>query len=245
MKAVRIKLAQNEATFSHPLSHSNIFTYLLPPPSTVIGMIHNLCKWTTYHRMNVSICSVDKFIKKYDGLESRWFIGKFGDLNDDNKKRWSFITEKDDGSYQGAVKSPKVIHHVADLNLVLHIIPDNQKDIEYIYNSVLYPNEYPSLGKHHSIIDIKEVKIVDILEEKKITSFDGIAYRKYESDIEFPDMTFKNNVTIYNLHKDYKIVNGRRVFNNVKAMLYCGCSIENKNFVYEYVDEDRTPIFII
>lgn len=101
MKSVRIKLVQNEATFSHPLSHSNIFTYLLPPPSTVIGMIHNLCKWTTYHRMNVSICSVDKFIKTYEELESRWFIGKFGDLNDDNKKRWSFITEKDKGGIYG------------------------------------------------------------------------------------------------------------------------------------------------
>lgn len=245
MKGVRIKLIQAEATFSHKLSHSAVFTYLLPPPSTVIGMIHNLCRWTSYHKMDVSICNANNHIETYDSLENRWFLGEFKTLNNDQKKRWSVITEKKDGGYQGAINSPKIIHHVADLELILHIIPENQDEIEHIYASVLNPYEYPSLGKHQSIIDIQQVKIVDISKDKKIVKFDGIAYRKYDEKIMFPDFEIISNTTIYNLHKDYTILNRKRIFNDIPAILYGGCLIENENYVYEITDSDGIPIFIL
>lgn len=278
MKAVRIELLETDATFALPLSKSDVFTYLLPPPSTIIGMVHRLCKWNSYHEMDVSVYNTEPFVNTYSNLEHRWYIGEFPNVTEDIKKRWPIISQKEDGRYQGTIMSPKDIHHVSELHLVLHIIPKNPDEIDHIYRCLLNPHEFPSLGQHHDLIDIKQVKVVEVSNSKKNIMFDGLAYRKYENLIMIPAtdkgdslelayienniekkkiiskegytisknlILFETNTTIYNLHKNYQIKGKFRRWNNVKAMLYNGCTIDDNNYINEFVDEDGKPIFIL
>jgi len=55
MKALRIVLTQNKAHYRKEESITNKMTYPLPPFSTVIGALHNTCKFKEYHPMDLSI----------------------------------------------------------------------------------------------------------------------------------------------------------------------------------------------
>lgn len=55
MKTLRIVLTQNKAHYRKEESITNKMTYPLPPFSTVIGALHNACKFKKYHPMDLSI----------------------------------------------------------------------------------------------------------------------------------------------------------------------------------------------
>lgn len=55
MKALRLVLHQNSANYRKEETIDNKMTYPLPPPSTVIGAIHNACGFSRYQPMDVSI----------------------------------------------------------------------------------------------------------------------------------------------------------------------------------------------
>lgn len=55
MKALRIVLTQASANYRKEETDRNRMTYPLPPPSTIIGALHNACGYTEYKPMNISI----------------------------------------------------------------------------------------------------------------------------------------------------------------------------------------------
>ncbi|MGB3368506.1 MAG: CRISPR-associated protein Cas5 [Acidaminobacteraceae bacterium] len=55
MKALRIHLKQNQASYKKPETIDNKMTYPLPPFSTVIGALHDACRFTEYKKMDISI----------------------------------------------------------------------------------------------------------------------------------------------------------------------------------------------
>lgn len=55
MRALRMVVTQNSANYRKEETVENKLTYPLPPPSTVIGAIHNACGYTDTHYMNLSI----------------------------------------------------------------------------------------------------------------------------------------------------------------------------------------------
>jgi len=55
MKALRIKLRQNQASYTREETVNNRMTYPLPSFSTIIGALHNACCYTSYHEMKVSV----------------------------------------------------------------------------------------------------------------------------------------------------------------------------------------------
>ncbi len=55
MKVLRIKLRQNQASYTREETLNNRMTYPLPPYSTVIGALHNACGYTSYHDMDISV----------------------------------------------------------------------------------------------------------------------------------------------------------------------------------------------
>ena len=55
MKALRIKLRQNQASYTREETVNNRMTYPLPQFSTIIGALHNACNYTSYHEMKVSV----------------------------------------------------------------------------------------------------------------------------------------------------------------------------------------------
>lgn len=68
MKALRIKLRQNEAHYRRAETVINRMTYPLPPVSTVIGALHNACGFTEYHPMDISIQG------KYEAMQREPYV---------------------------------------------------------------------------------------------------------------------------------------------------------------------------
>lgn len=64
MKVLRIILKQSSANYRKAGTIDNKMTYPLPIPSTIIGALHNICGYTEYHSMDVSIQGNYKAISK-------------------------------------------------------------------------------------------------------------------------------------------------------------------------------------
>lgn len=65
MKAIRINLYQSIANYRKEETSFNKMTYPLPPFSTIIGAIHNACKWDTYHPLKIGL------LGNYGSIENR------------------------------------------------------------------------------------------------------------------------------------------------------------------------------
>lgn len=55
VKALRIKIRQNQASYAKEETVNNRMTYPLPPFSTIIGALHAACGYKTYHQMDISV----------------------------------------------------------------------------------------------------------------------------------------------------------------------------------------------
>ena len=145
MKAVKLKLYQNMVNYKVPTSFQLKESYPLPPYSTVIGMVHSLCDFKEYKPMKISISG--NYFSKVNNLYTRHEFN-----NSDN-----------------VIKGPATIELLVDVNLTIHIIPEDQSEefLNMIFEAFKYPREYPSLGRREDIVLIKDVKIVDV-EKKKL-----------------------------------------------------------------------------
>ena len=145
MKAIKLKLYQNMVNYKVPTSFQLKESYPLPPYSTVIGMVHSLCDFKEYKPMKISISG--NYFSKVNNSYTRHEFN-----NSDN-----------------VIKGPATIELLVDVNLTIHIIPEDQSEefLNMIFEAFKYPREYPSLGRREDIVLIKDVKIVDV-EKKKL-----------------------------------------------------------------------------
>ena len=170
-------------------------TYPLPPYSTVIGMVHSLCDFKEYHPMKISISG--NYFSKVNNLYTRHEFN-----NSDN-----------------VIKGPATIELLVDVNLTIHIIPEDQSEefLNIIFEAFKYPREYPSLGRREDIVLIKDVKIVDV-EKKKLekdlsNGEDNFAYIPVnfiqEKLVNYGDKKSGMNIygTRYELTKNYILNN--------------------------------------
>lgn len=203
MKAIRVKLYQNMVNYRKPTSFQLKETYPLPPPSTVIGMVHNLCGFTEYHEMDISIQG--KYHSKVNDLYTRY---EFKNAAKYEQGRHQLKT----GGY-GISRGVATAELLTDVELLLHLLPKDQTIVEEIEKAFLYPVEYPSLGRREDLALIKEVKVVDVyekeLEDYINISNDYSAYIPLEL-LEKKDAVIKKEIGIagtrYKLTKNYVLV---------------------------------------
>ncbi len=167
-KAIRIKLWQQMPNYRKPASFLVKESYPLPPYSTVIGMVHAACGFTEYHDMDLCIqgrnasdasdyaimyqfapCKLDKDIDKATG--------------EIIPRGWKVIDEEN-GKKTAIHRSPKSVHVLTDVELLIYIWPKNNDDFEIILNSLTKPVSFLSLGRYEDIVRIDEVAEV-LLEE--------------------------------------------------------------------------------
>lgn len=55
MEVLRLKIKQNQANYRKEETVENKMTYPLPPLSTISGALHNICKFTEYKEINISV----------------------------------------------------------------------------------------------------------------------------------------------------------------------------------------------
>lgn len=181
-------------------------TYPLPPPSTVIGMVHNLCGYNEYNPMEVSIQG-----KYYSKINDLYTLYEFG--NQKYSKNRHQLKVKDEDRMVGITRGVSTIELLVDVELLIHIKPENQSQIEEIYNALKHPREYPSLGRREDIALIEEVEIVTLreVEDEELEEIKD-EYHKYVpmdilEDISEDSYRGYELGSKYILNKDYSLVN--------------------------------------
>lgn len=251
MKAIRVKLYQNMVNYRKPTSFQLKETYPLPPPSTVIGMVHYLCEFTEYHEMNVSIQG--RYHSKVNDLYTRY---EFKNAMKYEKNRHQIET----GGY-GVSRGVSTAELLTDVELLLHIVPKDQSIIKKIKKAFLFPIEYPSLGRREDLALIKEVKVVDIYEDELKSSITLDKFNAYVP-LELIDKRIietlgelKVSGTRYKLNKDYKLVDcGTRAYPkifrkwNKVDVVYAGnlrAKRKEKIFVDNNADEPSEKVLFL
>lgn len=216
MKAIRLKLYQNYTRFNGSKCPQVKGSYLLPPFSTVIGLIHSVCGWKSYHSMDIFISGSG--IYNHDEIKRRWVGGgmSFSTITPEQKKRWSVIVPDaaKPGFYKGYTQTMKHFDFIADFNLTCYILPDNKDDLPLIKKALLNPPFFPALGEWENICRIDEVSIIDL------TEYDEEKTGKLVMDSYIPIFKAeKYSGTVFRLNKNYSIINGRRVFNKIPCFI--------------------------
>lgn len=251
MKSIRLKLKQNLVNYKLPTSFQLKETYPLPPYSTVIGMVHNTCNYTEYKPMKISVQG--KYHSKVNDLATRYEF-KNGMTFDASRHQIKV------GEY-GISRGVSNVELLSDVELVIHIVPEDENLIEEIFNAFKTPREYISLGRREDLVVVDEVKIVEISEERIKDENLRIDrdYRAYVP-VEIIDKkkvfvegsvdTIQYKGTMYNLTKDYVSVNYGsakspkffRKWNKIKVHYVSNIVASRRRAIT--VDEDRYMVFL-
>ena len=250
MKAIRLKIFQNLVNYKLPTSFQLKETYPLPPYSTVIGMVHNACEFTEYVPMKVSVQG--KYHSKVNDLMTRYEF-KPG-MNFDKSRHQLNV----DGF--GIGRGVSTVELLSEVELLIHIVPENQELVEEICEKLTYPHEYLSLGRREDLIVFGELpKIVEVeeteLEEdlsikNSYSAYIPIEILKEEAVKIGSKEGVKISGTVYKLTKDYEIKNygtakspkNFRVWNKIKVVYGSDTTgLEEENV---YVDEDKNLVFL-
>lgn len=250
MKAIRVRLRQDMVNYKKPTSFQLKETYPLPPYSTVIGMVHSLCGYTKYQPMQVSVQG--KYFSKVNDLYTRYEFK--------NAMKYEAARHQLQAGEYGVGQGVATAELLVDVELLLHIVPEDQSLIEEIYNAFVQPKEYPSLGRREDLATIDEVKVVNLFQkelERQIPAYkDYSAYIPYAMvQKESVKLTHKiqgvaHTGTRYQLPKNYELVNygSERVpkifrrWNKVEVVYGSATALAEETFM---VDEDNLVAFMV
>lgn len=226
MKVVKLRLYQNMVNYKKPTSFQLKETYPLPPYSTVVGMVHNVCKYTKYEPMEISLQG--SYYSKVNDLSTRYefSIMKYEEERHQLRipaKEYNKKTDSYDSKELGVVRGVSTVELLVDVELIIHIKPQDESKVEEIYNAFKNPSEYLSLGRREDIVRIDDVQIIDVQEEE-LEEFETLKYNAYiPCSMLKKDIEGKIVGTIYDLNKDYsreKVSGGKyiRSWNKVKVI---------------------------
>jgi len=145
MKAIRLHCFQNLANYKKPSSFIIKETYPLPPYSTIIGMIHAACGFKRYHRMKLSIQGTNQ------GMISELYTRySFSSGAKYEEGRHNICIE--DGEKYGVFKGVANVELVCENEIIIHILPEEDEDMQIIYEALKNPPMYLSLGRYEDFL---------------------------------------------------------------------------------------------
>ncbi|TCS77236.1 type I-B CRISPR-associated protein Cas5b [Pectinatus cerevisiiphilus] len=237
-KVIRVKCCQQLPNYRKPTSFQIKETYPLPPYSTIIGMVHSACGFIKYHPMDISVQG-----KYHSSISEMYTKYAFGiQYEADRHQDWVKNGNKKDGINIGI----GYIELLTDVELVIHIKPENETELELIKEGLLKPQNYLSLGRHEDLLRVDEVAVVEVKEWN-----DNVVLEQYEAyiPVKYLDETSLRQVgTIYNLNKVFHTdkQNLRRWNEKVRVAhtaIFKDIEFdEDKDAIY--IDEDSIPLFL-
>lgn len=260
MKGVKLVARQDLVNYRKPMSFQIKESYPLPPYSTIIGMVHNLCKYDHYVDMKVSVQG--RYISKTNDLYTRYEF-KSGAKYEAGRHNVNV-----DGF--GVSRGVSTAELLSQMELIIHIVPDDESKIEEIYEALKNPWEYPSLGRREDLVEFLSVEMVEIeykkaeensyLEEGYYT-FVPLNYIKYDGEsysvipYDYKDIEIKSNITgapgrgtKMILNKDYFIENygNKKNIKNIRLWNKVEVVYTSKVFVNRRDEklEDNTGEFV-
>lgn len=196
MKAIRLKINQQMPNYRKPASFLIKETYPLPPYSSIIGMIHTACEFTSYHDMKISIQG------NYASVVSDYAIHyTFGTSYDPT--RHVAKVQRIDGKFDGIGRGPKSIELLTDVELIIHIVPD-EKELEFIYERLKNPVVYLSLGRYEDLVQLESIDIVNLELSDDVEKLNNDMYvpvEQLDSDNNFLGTIYKIN-KVFTITKD-------------------------------------------
>ena len=194
-KAIKIECYQNMANYKKPSSIQVQESFKLPPYSTVIGMIHKVCDFKEYKPMQISIQGNSK--SSLTDMFTRYFFG----IKYDPTRH--LLWAKNDNSFDGITRGLGYAELIVDVDLIIHVIPEDENLFDTILNGLKKPLIYPALGRHEDILRIDKIDTVE-LEDTKEIELNNDAY--IPIDILSKSKNRGNTAgTIYNLNKVFAI----------------------------------------
>lgn len=194
-KAIKIECYQNMANYKKPSSIQVQESFKLPPYSTVIGMIHKVCDFKEYKPMQISIQGNSK--SSLTDMFTRYFFG----IKYDPTRH--LLWAKNDNSFDGITRGLGYAELIVDVDLIIHVIPEDESLFDTILNGLKKPLIYPALGRHEDILRIDKIDTVE-LEDTKEIELNNDAY--IPIDILNKSKNRGNTAgTIYNLNKVFAI----------------------------------------
>lgn len=249
MKAIRLHITQQLPNYKIPGSFQLKESYPLPPYSTIVGMVHNACEFKEYIPMKISIQG--KFHSKVNDLATRY---EFKPEMKFEKQRHQIKLEG-----FGIGRGISTTELLSDVELLIHIVLEDESLTEMVLEKLTYPHEYLNLGRREDLIVYKELpKIVEIEKrelEKDIKIKNGYsAYIPYDEVNKTLDIETVANVrysgTVYKLNKDYIVQDFGtkrkpkkfRIWNRIKVVY--GSKITGFEDEELFLDEDENLVFL-
>lgn len=233
-KAIRLQCFQNLVNYKKPSSFIIKETFPLPPYSTVLGMIHAACGFTTFHPMRLSIQGTNQ--GTVSELYTRYSFSPGGKYEEG---RHQICIE--DGEKYGIFKGIANVELVCENKMVIHIIPE-EEDFNIVYESLKNPPKYLSLGRYEDTLDIERIDIVSIHLEESVTARRNI-YVPVDSEISGGEY----GTTIYNLTKEFEITKqGMRRWKKENGRVRAYYFPKDQSLDMAYVDdfeEDAAIVF--
>ena len=240
-KAIRVLIKQQMPNYRKPASFLVRESYPLPPYSTVIGMVHAACGFSEYHPMDISIQgSYASEISDYATMYN------FGIKYDEDRHQGKVLNAQ--GGYDGINIGPKSVHLLTDVELLIHISPNQNEDFDVILKGLTYPKVFLSLGRHEDLINIIEVCIVDLYDEYEYEEIeqDSITL-KYDMYVPVDRTASDYAGTVYNLSKVFS-VDKKSKLRNWKDIVQvrhfkCADSISGRDIYFD--DEKKVPVVFV
>ena len=195
-RAIRLRIWQQMPNYRKPASFLIRESYPLPPYSTVIGMIHNACGFTEYHDMD--LCIQGENASETSDYATYY---NFGIKYDPTRHQAKVSDGK--GGFDGINISPKSIHVLTDVNLLIYICPKNENDFDTIINGLKKQVSYLSLGRHEDIVRIDEINEIQLQESSEIDEDESYC-SKYDMYIPVSICDLSQGMgTVYSLNKRF------------------------------------------
>lgn len=219
MKAVKITAWQQTASYRKPSSLRMKESFPLPPYSTVIGMVHAVCGFKSYVPMKVSVQGsygsiISDLYTKYEFVTcspkeldraNLIFKEKEGQIKLHAVDKQLLPGEDGDDWVKTCMnRGVGNVELLTDVNLVFHVVPDDQSVIGEIERGLVNPLMFPSLGRHEDLVRFDQIKVVNLSQEPGdlfILNHDAYIPMSYMD--QSPDEAPLG--TVYKLNKEFEI----------------------------------------
>ncbi len=244
MKAIRIKAYQPTANYRKPTGFVLRESYPLPPYSTVIGMVHTACGFESYVPMKVSVAG-----RYYSSTIDLFTQYEFGNKAYEEGRHQLAVLS--DGKYYGVNRGTGHVQLLVDVELLIHILPEEESMIDTIAEGLMNPQIYPSLGRHEDLLRIDEVRVVNLQEVDADEEDVALAYDMYIPKAlaakTRKDAELKINGSVYRLNKCFSVdakTGFRKWTERVEAVhVSKGKDFENDTVLVDMDGEQKYPVF--
>lgn len=250
MQVIKLVCKQTLVNYRKPTSFKIKESYPLPPYSTVIGMIHKACNFTEYHPMKISIQGTregqvsDLYTKYTFSVDKKY-----------ESARHNLLVEDKNHKQYGITRGIGYTELLTEVELIIHIKPENEEELPTIYEGLKKPSTYLSLGRHEDLLDIVKVEIQECknVEDVKLKHdiYVPIEFSGNEDSSEFSE-TMKNFIreikyykgTIYPITKEFYIdeKTGMRKF---KKPILSKLVPATSEFDEAYVDKENDLVVLV